>query len=224
MSLPTWEEAAEDEFWEKVPQDLHEGAVTAYLGSRGDAIDARTMKLTLLAETLFRNGHHGPSIVASVVALEVMIQYFCVRPIVEGAILSDLVGLEVSKRIVGSRTSDQRQMLSAVLKPWGIELAMLLLPNHQPLWDQIQTVVVKKRDGFVHRGDDVSEEEAKLGIECVRSFREQVVLGLAKRLGFTIAQTGCWSKIIHKSPVIMGGAPLGGETNYGRTDPFASRK
>jgi hypothetical protein len=224
MSLPTWAEEAEYEFWETVPQDLHEGAVTAYLGSRGDAIDGRVMKLTQLAETLVRNGYHGPSIVVSVVALEVMIHYFCVRPIVEGAILSELVGLEVSKRIVGSRTSDQRQMLSAVLKPWGIELPTLLLPNRQPLWDQIQTVVVKRRDGFVHRGDEVSEEEAQLGLQCVRSFREQIVLALARRLGFSLAKTGCWSKVIHESPVIMGGVPVGGETNYGRTDPFAPRK
>jgi hypothetical protein len=218
MSIPTWEEAAESEFWEKLPQDLHEQAVKDYLGSNGDAIDGRVQKLIGLADTLYKSGHHGPSIVASVIALEVMIHYFCVRPIVVGAILSDLIATEVSKRIVGSRTSDQRQMLSAVLRPWGIELSQLPLPDGQPLWDRVQTVVVKKRDGFMHRGEEVASVEAELALKCVRSFREQVVLGLANRLGFTLQKTGCWSKIVEAA---RPPGYLGGERGYTRIDPFA---
>jgi hypothetical protein len=218
MSIPTWEEAAESEFWEKLPQDLHEQAVRDYLGSNGDAIDGRVQKLIGMADTLYKSGHHGPSIVASVIALEVMIHYFCVRPIVEGAILSDLVAAEVSKRIVGSRSLDQRQMLSAVLRAWGIELAELLLPDKQPMWDRIQTVVIKKRDSFIHRGDGVNDREAELALQCVQSFREQVVLGLASRLGFTLQKTGCWSKIVYAAEPP---GYLGGEKGYTRIDPFA---
>ena len=218
MSIPTWEEAAESEFWEKLPQDLHEEAVKHYLGSNGDAIDGRVQKLIGLAETLHKNGQHESSVVSSVVAIELMIHYFCVRPIVVGAILSDLIAEEVSKRIVGSRSSDQRQMLSAVLKPWGIELPQLLLPDRQPLWDRIQTVVIKKRDGFIHRGDVVTAEEAALALQCVRSFREQVVLGLAKQLGFTLEKTGCWSKIVYAAEPP---SYLGGERGYTKIDPFA---
>jgi hypothetical protein len=76
MSIPTWEEAAESEFWERLPQDLHEQAVRDYLGSNGDAIDGRVQKLIGLADTLFKSGRHGPSVVASVIALEVMIHSF----------------------------------------------------------------------------------------------------------------------------------------------------
>lgn len=218
MSIPTWAEAAEMAFWENLPLDLHEQAVKNYLGSNGDAIDARIQKLIGLADTLHKGGHYGPSIVCSVIALELMIHYFCVRPIVVGAVLSDLIATEVSKLIVGSRASNQRQMLSAVLRPWGIQLPQLLLPGQQPLWDRIQTVVIRKRDGFVHRGDEVTSEEAELSLQCVQSFRQQVVLGLANRLGFTLQQAGCWSKIIH-APQPPG--LLGGETGYTRLDPFA---
>jgi hypothetical protein len=218
MSIPTWEEAAESEFWEKLPQDLHEQAVRHYLGSNGDAIDGRVQKLIGLADALYKSGQHGPSIVTSVIALEVMIHYFCIRPVVVGAILSDLIAAEISKRIVGSRTSDQRQMLGAVLRPWGIDLSHLLLPDKQPLWDRIQTIVIKKRDGFMHRGDEVTSGEAELALQCVGSFRQQVVLGLASRLGFTLQKTGCWSKIVDaaRQP-----GYLGGETGYTRVDPFA---
>lgn len=218
MSIPTWEEAAESEFWENLPQDLHEQAVTDYLGQNGDAIDGRVLKLIALADVLSKSNYSGPSIVASVIALEVMIHYFCVRPIVVGAILSDLIAAEVSKRIVGSRTSDQRQILSAVLRPWGIELSQLLLPDRQPLWDRIQSVVIKKRDGFVHRGDEVTRGEAELALQCVTSFREQVVLGLAKRLGFTLEKTTCWSKVVDE-PRPPG--YLGGQRSYTTVNPFA---
>jgi hypothetical protein len=218
MSIPTWDEVAEDQFWEQVPQDLHENAVKDYLGSSGDAIDQRVLGLIEVADQLFQNGHYGPSIVTSTIGLEVMIQYFCVRPIVQGAMLSDLLAAEISKRIVASRSSDQRAMLSAVVKPWGINLPQLLLPGGLPLWDRVQTIVVKKRDAFVHRGDGVSAAEAQLGLDCVRSFRDQVVLGLANRLGFTIPITGCWSKVIHNP---IPGVTLGGEKSYGTINPFA---
>jgi hypothetical protein len=49
MSLPTWQEVAEEEFWENVPQDLHEGAVKDYLGTYGDAIESRVAGLSKTA-------------------------------------------------------------------------------------------------------------------------------------------------------------------------------
>jgi hypothetical protein len=217
MSIPTWEEAAESEFWEKLPYDWHEQAVRDYLGSNGDAIDGRVHKLIGLAEKLYKDEHHASSVVSSVIALELMIQYFCVRPIVEGAILSALVSAEVSKRIIASRSSEQRKMLSAVLRPWGINLPELLLPDTRPLWASIENIVIKKRDGFVHRGDEVTDAEAELALQCVRSFREQVVLFLASRLGFTLEKTGRWSKIVDE-PQLPG--YLGGGRGYTVTDPF----
>jgi hypothetical protein len=146
-----------------------------------------------------------------------MIQYFCVRPIVEGGLLSDLLAHDVAKRITGSRSSDQRSLLVPILRPWGIELEKTILASGKPLWSEFQSVVVRSRDAFVHRGDDVSDETAKLAIECARTFQGQVVMAMANRLGFTHNQTGCWSKVIHAASQ---GGFLGGETNYGRGNPF----
>jgi hypothetical protein len=223
MSLPSWDEIAEEEFWEQVPQDLHEEGVRRYLGSNGDAIDARVANLATMAEDLLAANFPGPSIVASVTALEVMIQYFCIRPIIEGAILSDLMAHEVTKRIVGGRSSDQRNLLAPILRPWGIELDKTLLPNNKPLWSEFQKVVVKKRDGFVHRGDDVSKEVAALAVESTKSFRTQIVMGIARRLGFTNEKTGCWSRVDHQDTegFLSGGIPVGGITEHGRTNPFS---
>lgn len=217
MSIPTWEEAAEDRFWERVPTDLHEDAVRAYLGSYGDAIDARISKLVAMASDLLSRNFPGPSIVASVTALEVMIQYFCVRPIVQGVFLSDLIASDVADRVIGSRSCDQKNLLVPLLKPWGIDLSKLFLPDRASLWDRIQTRVKKARNAFVHRGDEVEHEDAELAIECAKTFRQQVVAQIAERLKFTIDKSGSWSKVIHEP---LNGVSLGGETGYVRRDPF----
>lgn len=211
MSLPTWDEIAEEQFWENLPKDLHEEAVKSYLGSNGDAIDARVEPLRSLAQDLVAQKFFGPSLTVSATALEVMIHYFCVRPIVEGAILSELLAAQVTRWIVGARSSDQRRLLPALLRPWGIELDKLLLPDNSPMWEKVQSRVIKKRDEFVHRGDPATEEDARLALECVRSFRTEVVLKFAGRLGFTLEKTGRWAHIILES----------GAINFGTIDPFA---
>ncbi len=218
MSIPTWDDVAADEFWERVPTDLHEDSVRGYLGTNGDAIDARVSELDAMASDLNAKNFFGPSIVTSVIGLEVMIQYFCIRPIVQGIFLSDLIALEVAQRIFKGRSSDQRSLLSALLKPWGIELSAILLPSKEPLWSKVQSNVIPKRDAFVHQGDDVSEADAVLAIECVRTFRKEVVLRNAARLKFTLGKTGCWSEVID-DPIPPG--YLGGGTRYTRGDPFS---
>ena len=218
MSIPTWDEVAEDEFWERVPQDLHEDAVRGYLGSCGDAIDARVSKLLAMAEQLLASDLPGPSIVASTTAIEIMIQYFCVRPIVSGAILSDLLADEVTNRIMGSRSSDPRSLLVPMLRPWGIEVDKTLLPDGKLLWSEFQSVVVKRRNGFAHRGEDVSTHDAALAIECAKSFRSEIVLRIGKKLGFTNEKTGCWSKVVIEA---VAGVSFGSEMGYGKSDPFS---
>jgi len=37
------------------------------------------------------------------------------------------------------------------------------------LWNRIQTTVIKKRDGFVHCRDEVTDGVAELALQCVRS-------------------------------------------------------
>jgi hypothetical protein len=228
MNSSDWEDYtqeqiyAEEETLARIPRDLHEDAVRSYLGCNGDAIDQRVESLLSMATGLLAGNFQGPSAVVSVTALETMIQYFCVRPIVEGGFLSDLLAREVTKRITGSRSADQRSLLAAILRPWGIEIDRILLENGKPLWSEFQSNVVKKRDGFVHRGDDVSDEVAVLALKCATEFRAQVVMNMAKRLGFTHDKTHCWSKVTTdpNEQIFLAGKVLNGETNYRTRSPF----
>jgi hypothetical protein len=216
MSIPTWEEAAEDEFWSRVPQDLHEGQVRDYLGFYGDAIETRATGLRTAAENLLAQKFYGPSVVVSVVALEIMIQYFCVRPIIGGALSSNLLAEEVADHMFGARTYDQRKLLTALLKPWGVDLALILLGGGKPFWDTYQNIVLKKRNAFVHRGDEIEEGEAVLALDCCSTFKGDVVLKMADRLGFTIQRTGCWKRVEHGPQ----GMSISGGSYYSAGDPF----
>lgn len=207
----SWDEIAEEQYWEQVPKDLHEEAVRTYLGENGDAIDERVSTLRSNAKDLLAASFPGPSIVASVTAMEVMIQYFCIRPLVQGAFLSDLIAFEVAERIIPSRGADARTLLTPLLSPWKIELKRLVLPNGEPLWGRILDPVMKVRNAYVHRGDPVQAAAAELAIECVRTFRDKVVLKIAAQLKFTIQKTDCWSKVVSER----------GGIEYSRTSPFS---
>lgn len=218
MSIPTWQEIAEEEYWARLPTDLHEDSIRNYLGSNGDAIDGRVSTLKEMAEKLLASDFVSPSIVASVTAIELMIQYFCIRPLVQGVFLSDLIAFEVAERIIPSRAAQTRNLLVPLLRPWKVELNRIVLPSGGPLWGKILDPVTKARNAFAHRGDPVREEDAKLALECVGVFHVEVVLKIAAQLGFSIDRTGCWARVIHDpSP----DGSLGGETKYGTTSPFS---
>jgi len=216
MSIPTWQDAAEDEFWERVPTELHEDAVRHYLGTYGDAIDDRVSKLEAMAVDLLEKNFAGPSIATSMTALELMIQYFCIRPIIQGSFLSDLIASEVAQKVIDNRSCDQNNLLVPLLKPWGIALKEITMADGEGLWEHFQALR-RERNAFVHRGDGVTPDRAALAVKCVRAFRKDVVAKIADRLNFTIDKSGCSARVMNEP---KGDGFLGGETGYTKSDPF----
>jgi hypothetical protein len=212
-------EAAEAEFWEKLPKQLHEESVWSYLGVYGDAIAARVKRLTDTALALHTSGFYGPSITVSVTAIEVMIAYFCVRPMVEGAFVSETWADCLAGWVVGTRPKDQRKILVAILRLWDIEVEKILLDDKKPLWAAIQSEVFEARNHFVHRGDDVSKEYSQLGLTCIELFQKEIIAKIAVRLGFTLSKTGCWAHIAGDGPML--GGIQKGERRFTARDPFA---
>jgi hypothetical protein len=210
-------EEAEAAFWEELPKDLHEGSVREYLGHNGDAIEQRVARLRKAAQSLFDSGHLGPSLTVSVTALEVMIHYFCIKPLVQGAFLSDLWADTLARWIVRNRPSEQRALLVGILKVWGIDLQSIKVANGKPLWDTVHSQMLPKRNDFVHEGSEPSKEDVALAMECDEAFHKEIVGQLAKKLGFILEKTGKWSEVVNPS---SGSGPLGGGTKYGEASPF----
>jgi hypothetical protein len=222
MSYDPAEAALEEQetaFWEQLPKDLHEDAVRFYLGIYGDAIDDRISGLTTLAKSLSDSGYFGPALTVYATTLELMIHYFCVRPMVEGAFLSELWASTLAGWIVKSRPSEQRTLLVAILKLWGINLKDIKLNSGRLLWDTVHTQVLMARNRFVHEGSATSREQVELAMECSRAFREQVIGTLSERLGFTLAKTGKWAEVVRPS---SGPGHIGGTQKYTAVNPFRS--
>jgi hypothetical protein len=230
MNMSAWDddryeyerEAAEAEFWEKLPKQLHEQAVGSYLGAYGDAIEARVEGLATMARTLHESEFYGPSIAVSVTAIEIMIEYFCVRPMVEGAFVSEDWADCLADWVIRTRPPEQRKILVGILRIWSIDIEKILLEGKKPVWATIPSEVFRPRNHFVHSGEDVSKEQSKLGITCTELFQKEIVAKIAVRLGFTLAKTGCWAHVAGEGKDPLRPGIVTGERRFTPRSPFAT--
>ena len=211
---------AEAEYWEKLPKQLHEEAVWSYLGVYGDAIEDRVKRLITTAHEMHKSGFYGPSLTTSVTAIEVMIAYFCLRPMVEGAFLSELWADILAKWVIGVRRKDQSGILVRILKLWDIDIEIVLLPDKKPFWGTLLSLLFNSRNRYVHHGDEVPKEHSELGLSCIELFHLEVIVKLAQRLGFTLAKTGCWAHIAGEGNDPLRPQIVTGERHFTPRNPF----
>ncbi len=212
-----WQEQ-EAELFEQLPKEWHEEAVKSYLGVYGDAIDQRIGELLDQGEYLLKSGHVGPSVSIAVIALEVMIHYFCVRPLVEGAFLSDLWAQTLSQFMLKKRPGEQRKLLVEILKLWKIDLENVKLANDKPLWKTVEFEILPSRNAFAHEGQPPKKENGPLALECSHVFRERIIGELARSLKFTIDKTGKWAHVL----AVPRPGSTGGDTKYNAKSPWKS--
>ena len=189
------EEAYADYLAYEYPNERHEGAIRYFLGVYGDAIDERLNRLQKDADHLINLGMFGSALVLCATGIEIIIKYFCVKPIVEGAFLSELWASELSSKIIGNRSSDQQKLLVFILKPWGIDLENITTGTNEPLWTVIRKRLLPNRQKVVHEGATISEGEAVFSLQCFVAMRTKVVAEIAKRFGFILDKTGCWCHV-----------------------------
>ncbi len=187
-------------------RSISTGAAKAYLTSNGDAIDARINALLAEAKQL-AEGHPGPSLVLAATALEITIRFLLLRPLVQGAFLSDRWAAILAARVATGRTAEDRKMLPAVLREWGVDLMKVKSSGGVPVWPFIVGRLWDLRDRFVHQADPVASDMAVQAIACAETFRKDVVGPVAKRLGFTLDVTKRWAatqkgKVVEESAVL----------------------
>lgn len=207
------EEAALEAFIKDSLKDISEDNIRAYLGTYGDAIEGRVKECIRQSEELYRRNYYGQSLTGSLTAIEIIIRFLLLRPLVQGAFLSDEWAEILSKRIATGRSAEDRELLPAILKQWGIDIETIQLTNKKGLWDSIHKMW-KRRNDFVHSGEHIDESEASLGIECAGVILNQVVYPVAARLGFTLDVTGKWHKIRKENADVIS------ESGYISKNPF----
>jgi hypothetical protein len=215
------EEAKREAFYEEELRDFREGTaqrvVFDYLAVHGDAIEERVKRCLAEAEALTRDGYYGSALTRAVSGIEITIGYFLVRPLVQGAFLSESWAAVLLQKILGKRSAGDRALLPAILRNWNIDITTVTLADGPQAWEQIQGRVWDRRNDYVHKADEVSAQDAVLAIECLTTLLTRVVDPLATRLGFTREQTGSWSVIAAKNPPEF--PNLNSPTTYLRRDP-----
>jgi len=193
------QELAMEKFLDDSLKQIAEDNVRLYLGTYGDAVEERTRECVKLAKELQKANFHGSSLSLFVTAIELLIRFMLLRPLMQGAFLSDEWAEILSNRIAAGRSSEDRKMLPAILQQWGIDINSLRTKSNRHLWSSIQDVI-KKRHGFVHSGKSVAPQDSQEGLEAVDALLTQVLIPLAEKLGFSLSETGKWHKIDKRTP------------------------
>jgi hypothetical protein len=193
------------EFIDEAIRGAGEENAKTYLGTFGDAVDRRISTCLAEGRVLAGQGHPGPALGLAATAVELMIRFLLLRPLVHGAFLSEEWAAVLADRIVGGRTFEDRKMLPAVMQAWRVDLTTVRTSADVLVWDFITKELWPARNGFVHRYQTVDPELVMKAVECALAFRGSVVGAVAKRLGFTLETTGCWHQIKGEENTPLGG-------------------
>jgi hypothetical protein len=206
----------EDEYFEEIGRQelitqtldqISEDGVRTYLGENADAIEARISDVLSQAKYASQQGYPRFGVVGAITAIELTVRYLLVRPLVQGAFLSDDWAQLLTRHIANGKTT--REILPSMLEIYEINIKDLKLSDGSKFWKTLVETVIRKRNKIVHDGETATAHEAEIAIECATVLREQVVLLIAAKMGFSLETTGCWHKIADK-----------GRDNYAPTSPF----
>jgi|GEM_PF-1382591 hypothetical protein len=175
-------EALEEQVRETIEGQAVE-SVRAYLGTYGDAVWARVEANLADARSLLSNGYAGPAITLASTAIELTIRYLVIRPLVQGAFLSDDWAAILTDAIVRDRPGEARAILPAIVAASGLNLDDVTLPDGAVAWGTFTGVITPARNAYVHRAEPVSDSLAARAIECAETLLAGLVGPMASLVG-----------------------------------------
>lgn len=193
----TWDlqSDAEAALIEEGIRNQRDDQIADYLGTYGDAVQERIDRCLSEARQLVHRGFHAPAVVCAVTAAELAIRYFILRPILQGAFLSEEWARILAGRILTQRAASDRELLPTVLRAWEIDINSSRLPDGKRFWPQFVSGVLPLRNDIVHKGARASQEQALEAIGFAEAFLAQVVAPLSDRFGLSWSQTRRWNPI-----------------------------
>jgi len=188
----------EAELIENALKDISSENIQFYFGTYGDSIDERVNTLLKDSKKLLLQNFYGPSLAVSTTCVEIIIRFFLIKPLVQSAFLSDEWADLLTKKITSGNSNKDREMLPSILKQWDLNINKYLLSNKEQLWSTIKGKVIKRRNSFVHNGDNVVEKDAEIALECAEKML-QIVHQIFEKFGFSLDIAGKWCKIKNES-------------------------
>lgn len=172
--------------------------VFAFLARYGDAVQARVDTCRTESAALRAAGFPGAALVRTAAGIELAVRFFLVQPLVLSAFLSDEWARLLTDRMFKSRTADDRKLLPAILRNWGVPLTSIKLSDGSQMWEALVQRVWKARNEYVHAGATVLDDEAAIATECLECLLANVVSPIARELGFTREDSGRWSVVFSR--------------------------
>lgn len=145
---------AYDAFMGQVEETIHEqaqGNARTYLGTYGDAISARIDTCLASARAMAVAGEYGPAVTSACTAIELTINYLLLRPLVQGAFLSDIWAGILTEAVMNSRAGYQK-LLPAVAKGWELDLDAVRISGGAGAWGVFTAEIWPLRNKIVHVG------------------------------------------------------------------------
>jgi hypothetical protein len=193
----------EDEYFEEIGRQediaaelkrLSEEPIRDYLGTYGDAIDQRLDDVLTAARYASQAGFPRFAVLGAVTAIEIIIGHMLVRPLLQGAFLSNSWAQILTKHVIGGRAPTERKLLPSVLEMYDIKIEDLKLQNGKSLWQAFLSAVIPHRNAIVHAGESATPEQALLALECATTLRKELVAKVAAKLRFDFENTPTWAK------------------------------
>lgn len=188
------EEMGRDALIEETLKGISRDGVSGYLGTYGDAIDGRILDSIDQAHRLLAAGFTQSSLILATTAIEIIVRFLLIHPLIQGAFLSEDWAYLLTQRVASARTVDDRKLLPKILAFHDIDVSKVTLKNTEAVWDTIVTFVYPTRNRAVHSAEPVGYEDAEIAIECAELLRSDIVMPIAKKHGFTLEVTGCWHR------------------------------
>jgi hypothetical protein len=208
-----WDEVCSD-IIERGIREIRDDRIASYLGTYGDAVQKRIDKCLAEGQRLLTAGFPSQALISAVTATELILRYFILKPILEGAFMSDEWSRILSRRILTDRAGRDREILPSTLQVWEIDLGSVRLPTGERLWDKFISKVIPLRNNVVHKAASASEEQGREALACPTILLERVISPLSDRFGFSWSQTRSWNAVQHD----IGGARH--STHYDPLSPF----
>ena len=181
-----------------------------------DSTAMQSTNVSVTASTRRKNcgmqGSFSPQWCSPPTAIELIVQFLLIHPLIQAAFLSDEWAYLLTERIASGRTAEDRKLLPKILQHHNIDVTTVLLENGGELWETVASKVYPKRNKIVHAAEPTRAEEAQLAIDCATRLRADIVLPISDKLGLTLEVTGLWCRTKTQN----GGA------YFTRRDPFTN--
>lgn len=165
-----------------------------YLGTFGDALEQRVRGLIDEAKVLAQFGHAGASLVLCVSALELIVRFFVLKPLVSGTLLKDIWVDLLVDRLVSGQSRRDRELLRLIADECGIDFESIRLIDGGSAWSLYESELVPKRNGFVHKGEPVPLELSLRAVDCAEALFCGLLSQIAKKFQLSWPASGAWHK------------------------------